>query len=98
MTWSFGAAESVIADVKLFDGYPFGPLYRLLMLTGSRKTEVSGARWREIDLAEKLWTMPPERFKSNATHLVPLSDEAVELLDALPRWKGGDFCFRRRAG
>ena len=49
-------------------GYPFGPLYRLLLLTGARKSEVAGARWSEFDLARKVWTVPPERFKSNATH------------------------------
>ena len=55
-------------------GYPFGPLYKLLLLTGARKSEMAGARWKEIDLKKKLWTVPPERFKSNASHLVPLSD------------------------
>ena len=58
-------------------GYPFGPLYRLLLLTGARKSEVAGARWSEFDLARKVWTVPAERFKSNATHMVPLSEQAV---------------------
>jgi integrase len=65
-------------------GYPFGPLYQLLMLTGARKSEVAGLRRREIDLKKKLWTVPPERFKSNASHLVPLSDRAVAIIEALP--------------
>jgi integrase len=46
--------------------YPFGPLYRLLLLTGARKGELAGARWRELDLGKKIWRVPPERFKSNA--------------------------------
>src|SRR5262249_47386270 len=54
-------------------GYPFGPLYKLLLLTGARKSEVAGAHWQEFDLDKKVWTVPPERFKSNASHLVPLS-------------------------
>jgi integrase len=53
-------------------GYPFGPLYKLLLLTGARKSEVAGAHWQEFDLDKKVWTVPPERFKSNASHLVPL--------------------------
>ena len=35
-------------------GYPFGPLYRLLLLTGARKSEVAGARWSEFDLSQSL--------------------------------------------
>ena len=35
-------------------GYPFGPLYRLLLLTGARKSEVAGARWSEFDLKKDL--------------------------------------------
>jgi Arm DNA-binding domain/Phage integrase family len=57
-------------------GYPFGPLYRLLLLTGARLDEAAGARWREFDLDSKLWVIPAERFKSGTAHTVPLSDEA----------------------
>ena len=60
-------------------GYPFGPLYRLLLLTGARKSEVAGARWSEFDLDRKFGGAGG-RFKSNATHLVPLSDHAVAVL------------------
>ena len=52
-------------------GYPWAPLFRLLLLTGTRRTEAAGARWREFDLERSTWSVPPERFKSNATHLVP---------------------------
>ena len=79
-------------------GYPFGPLYKLLLLTGARKSEVAGARWREIDLKKKLWTVPPERFKSNASHLVPLSDSAVAIIEALPRFTKGDHLFTTTYG
>jgi integrase len=74
-------------------GYPWGPLFRLLLLTGARRGEVAGARWPEFDLDRKLWTIPPERFKSNATHLVPLTADATAILEALPRFKRGDFMF-----
>jgi integrase len=79
-------------------GYPFGPLYKLLLLTGARKSEVSDARWREFDLTKKIWTVPPERFKSNASHLVPLSDGAVAILEALPRFTKGDHLFTTTYG
>jgi integrase len=44
-----------------------------------------------------LWTVPPERFKSDATHLVPLSGDVMALLKTLPRWKG-DFLFSSTGG
>jgi integrase len=78
-------------------GYPFGPLFRMLLLTGQRRDEVGGARWREFDLNRKLWTVPAERFKSDSTHLVPITDEVVAVLEALPRFKG-DHLFTTTAG
>ena len=68
-------------------GYPFGPLTHLLLITGQRLNEVAGARWSEIDLDKKLWTLPPERMKGNAAHEVPLSSLALELLRSLPRFE-----------
>jgi integrase len=79
-------------------GYPFGPLYQLLLLTGARKNEVAGAKWGEFDLKKKIWTVPPERFKSNASHLVPLSDQAVGTLASLPRFTKGDHLFTTTYG
>ena len=79
-------------------GYPYGPLVRLLMLSGQRRGEVAEARWREFDLGGRLWSIPPERFKSNATHIVPLTGDALDLLAALPRWAGGDFLFSTDGG
>lgn len=75
------ADEELVVLWRAFDqlGYPFGPLHRILLLTGMREREVADARWREIDLKKKLWTVPPERFKSNATHLIPLTDQLVEI-------------------
>lgn len=78
--------------------YPMGAFYRLVLLTGCRRTELSGARWREFDLKNKLLTIPPERFKSDAVHLVPLSDDAMSILGTLPRLVGGDFVFSHAGG
>jgi integrase len=79
-------------------GYPYGPLYRMLMLTGARKSGVAGARRREIDGDKKLWTVPAERFKSNATHLVPLTDLLLALIAQLPEFKKGDLLFSTSFG
>ena len=67
-------------------GYPFAPIYRLLAVTGQRKSEVSEARWGEFDLVEKLWTIPAERMKADAPHVVPLSSMAIKILESLPRF------------
>jgi integrase len=74
-------------------GYPWCPLFRLLLLTGCRRSEVAGARWAEFDLDRKLFTVPAERFKSNSTHLVPLSADAAAIIERLPRFKHGDHLF-----
>lgn len=70
--------------------YPLGPFYQMLLLTGQRKAEVSDARWPEFDFKRKLWTVPPERFKSGQSHIVPLSEDVMKLLEELPRFEGED--------
>jgi integrase len=56
-----------------------------LILTATRTGEIIGAKWDEIDLGAKTWTIPAERMKARQAHVVPLSDRAVALLGALPR-------------
>jgi integrase len=68
------------------------------MLTGVRKSEASDAQWPEFDLKHNVWTVPAERFKSKSTHLVPLTNDAVSLLKALPRFNKGDHLFSRSFG
>lgn len=52
-------------------------------LTAARTGEVLGARWGEIDLAAKVWTVRAERMKANREHRVPLSDPALAVLEAV---------------
>jgi integrase len=54
---------------------------------------VIGARWDEISLQDKTWTVPAGRMKGGKEHRVPLSERAIELLHALPREDGNDFVF-----
>jgi integrase len=79
-------------------GYPYGPLIRLLVLTGQRKSEVSDARWSEFDLQRWLWTIPAERMKADAPHTVPLTAEAVAVLESLPRFQNGGYLFSTTLG
>ena len=69
------------------------------ILTAGRSGEVLGARWSEIDLDEKVWTIPTERMKAAREHRVPLSDRAVEIIIIMGEAKVSDFVFPgHRAG
>lgn len=66
---------------------------QFLMLTATRSGEVRFAAWSEIDRDTKVWTIPASRMKAGREHRVPLSDAAIELLLALPRFEGTDLVF-----
>ncbi len=68
--------------------YPAGPFVRLLLLTGQRRREVAEMAWSEVDLDNKLWTIPAGRMKADTAHVVPLAPEAAAILESLPRWSG----------
>jgi integrase len=74
-------------------GHPFGPLLRLLMLSGLRRMEVAGARWSEFNLDKAIWTIPIERMKGGVAHVVPLTSEMTAIINALPRINGNECLF-----
>jgi integrase len=63
------------------------------ILTAARSGEVRLARWSEIDLQKKLWTVPAERMKAGREHRVPLSGAAVSLLGGLDKGEGDALVF-----
>jgi integrase len=63
------------------------------ILTAARSGEVLGAKWSEIDFANRTWTVPAERMKAAREHRVPLADAAITLLQSLPSEDGNDFVF-----
>jgi integrase len=63
------------------------------ILTAARTGETIGARWEEIDLKERTWTIPSERMKATKEHRVALSGPALEILNALPREEGNQHLF-----
>jgi integrase len=85
------ARDRVLSDdeIKLFWsaceqlGWPYGPLFKLLLVTGQRRQEVASMRWSELDLDKRLWSLPKERTKNNKAHDIPLSDAAVEIVEGL---------------
>src|SRR5205807_2342525 len=64
------------------------------ILTAGRTNEVLGARWDEINLPERLWTIPASRMKSGKEHRVPLSDRAIAILAEM-EGRGGNLVFGR---
>ena len=63
------------------------------ILTAARTNEVLSARWDEIDLAGKVWTVPADRMKGGRDHRVPLSRPALALLRETSALRQSDFLF-----
>jgi integrase len=76
-------------------GNPFGPLFRLMLLTAQREGEVAGMRWSEIDPEAEIWTLPGARTKNGKPHIVHLSVLALEIIGAVPHIEGQDLLFSR---
>jgi integrase len=95
------ARERVLSDDELravwraaeATPHPFGPFFKLLILTAQRRDEVAGMRWSEIDEARALWTIPGERAKNGRAHEVPLAAPALGILGSIPRVEGSDLVF-----
>jgi integrase len=69
-----------------------------MILCASRPSEALNAQWAEIDRDKRLWKVPAERMKADHEHVVPLSDEALEVLDHQERVRTGDSIFPGRGG
>lgn len=77
LRWLWRACEKI--------DWPFGPLVKLLLLTGQRRDEVATLQWSELDLGKRTWILPREKAKNNRAHEVQLSDAVIEVLESLPR-------------
>lgn len=91
-------AGELVAVWRAADGDAFGPIVRLLLLTGQRREEVAAMRWSELDLQTALWRLPGERTKNGRPHDVPLSAAVLRILAAVPRRDGRDHVFGVRGG
>jgi integrase len=74
-------------------GFPFGPAFQLMALTGQRRGEVAAMQWPQICLKEATWTIPASIAKNGRAHQVPLSTTALEVIQRLPRFVGSDLVF-----
>jgi integrase len=66
-------------------GWPFGPMFQLLVMTGQRRDEIASMSWNEIDFEARTWTLPRERSKNDRAHVVPLSEQAIAIFKDIPR-------------
>jgi integrase len=65
----------------------------ITMLCATRTAETIESVWSEIDLANKVWTIPAERMKAGKAHTIPLCDRALEIFKSIPRVVGTDRIF-----
>jgi integrase len=81
-----------MAELRKREGVAASAL-EFLILTAARTGEVTGARWSEVDLDAKVWTVPAGRMKGGREHRVPLSGSADALLRALYREDANEHVF-----
>ena len=93
--------ERVLSDAEIAEvwatadtlGYPFGPFYKVLILTLQRREGVAGMRWSELSEDLTRWTLPGVRMKNGKPHTVHLSEAVRSVLRSIPRVEGCDFVF-----
>ncbi|GEK74122.1 MULTISPECIES: tyrosine-type recombinase/integrase [Halomonas] len=88
----YARAAEFMADLRTREGMAARAL-EFAVLTAARSNEIRGALWSEIDLEQKVWTIPATRMKAGKEHRVPLSDDAMALLEGLPRIDGNELVF-----
>ena len=74
-------------------GYPWGPIFQLLMLTGARLREVSQVSWSEVSIADGTLDLPASRTKNKRPHQIQMSDQAQKIIQTLPRVEGQTLLF-----
>jgi len=79
-------------------GYPFGPILRLLILSGQRKTEISCARWAWVRADISALEIPSDFYKTKRPQVVPITPQMRAVLDGLPRFSIDEFLFTTSAG
>lgn len=83
----FLTAEEIPYFIRDLAGYTGSVITKtatqIIMLTGVRTQELRFARWQDIDFEKRLWEIPPEVMKMKRPHIVPLSEQVVELFQSL---------------
>jgi integrase len=74
-----GELARVVLAARQIAG-PYGEIVELLALTGQRREEVAGLTWDELDLVQRVWTIPKARTKNAKAHVVYLSEQSLAVL------------------
>jgi integrase len=81
---SQGELPDFLKKLDSYSGYPITKLaLRLIVLTFVLTGELRGARWHEFDVDQGEWRLPPERMKMRSPHIVPLSPQALAVVEEL---------------
>jgi integrase len=84
-------AKVILAARAIDDRY--GGIVELLALTGQRREEVAKLAWEEVDLGQRVWTIPKHRTKNAKPHVVHLSDESMAVLQRMGKHGPHPFAF-----
>ena len=76
-------AQVILAARKM--GGPYGGIVEFLALTGQRREEVARMKWDELDLAQRVWTLPKSRTKNGKEHVVHLSEQSLAVLQRVEK-------------
>jgi integrase len=81
-----------MAELQEQDGFG-AHAFEFAILTVARTGEAIEAKWSEINLAERLWTLPADRMKAGKEHRVPLCDRPIEILEEMQKIRESEFVF-----
>ncbi len=83
--------SQLLCEIDDYDGYfPLVCALKLAPPVFTRPTDLRAAEWKEFDFEKAEWRIPAERMKMRETHIVPLSRQAVVILEELRKFSGGD--------
>jgi integrase len=90
------SGDELVAIWRNLEDDDYAKVISMLILTGSRRSEIGGMRWSEIDLERGMWTLPKERSKNGLAHVLPIVPMMREIIESVPvrdGLRGGDVLF-----
>lgn len=94
---SYSEVPSLMERLSRVDA-PSARALTLTVLTASRTSMVTKARWLEVDIENRVWTIPANRMKNGLQHKIPLSEQALVILEIQRSSKNEEFVFANRMG
>lgn len=88
----YGDIAAFLPEIRNASGISARAL-EFLILTATRTGEIIGADWSEVDLKARAWTIPGSRMKGGREHRVPLSVQAIDILNAMKAYRQSDYIF-----